>query len=174
VDKSASASIPSANVCMSCHKTIKADSPLLEPVRRSYFGEDSNKDGNLSAEEDVNGDGILNRPSIPWIRIHKTPDYVYFNHAIHVNRGVSCVECHGRIDQMEEVYHSKPLSMAFCLECHRKPEDALRPMAEVTNLSWIHPTAPNDESNPANPHADLSIRDKWGVNPPLSCTGCHR
>jgi hypothetical protein len=75
---------------------------------------------------------------------------------------------------MKEVYHSKSLSMAFCLECHRRPQDALRPMAEVTNLSWVHPSAPNDESTSANPHADLGIKDKWGVHPPLSCTGCHR
>jgi hypothetical protein len=177
VDKSSHANIPSANVCMSCHKNVKADSPLLEPVRTSYFGEDTDKDGKLSDDEDVNGDGVNNRPSVPWVRIHKAPDYVYFNHAIHVNRGVSCVECHGRIDQMEEVYHSKSLSMGFCLECHREPEKALRPMGEVTNLSWaadiLASSLPNDSAH-ADVHAGLDIKQKWGVNPPLSCTGCHR
>jgi hypothetical protein len=181
VDKSAHAGIPSANVCMSCHNAVKADSPLLEPVRSSYYGEDIDKDGKLSAEEDVNGDGILNRPSVPWVRIHKTPDYVYFNHAIHVNRGVSCVECHGRIDQMVEVHHDKSLSMSFCLECHRNPQDALRPMSEVTNLSWVvdHSlgTSDSNEIDLERIHAEVigsEIKNKWNVNAGVSCTTCHR
>jgi hypothetical protein len=160
---------------MSCHKNIKANSPLLEPIRASYFGEDTDRDGVLSDEEDINGDGILNSgPSVPWVRIHKTPDYVYFNHAIHVNRGVSCVECHGRVDQMEVVHHDKPLSMSFCLDCHRNPENSLRPMKEVTNLAWT--ISGQTEANPHidQIHAGLDIKSKWGVNPPLSCTGCHR
>lgn len=160
---------------MSCHKNVKSDSPLLEVVRESYFGEDSNRDGKLSEEEDVNGDGLLTSgPSVPWVRVHKAPDYVYFNHAIHVNRGVSCVECHGRIDEMEEVYHAKHLSMAFCLECHRNPEMALRPNSEVTNLSWSAPTEPDEDPDLAQIHAGLELKNNWGVNPPLSCTGCHR
>ena len=157
---------------------MKADAPLLEPVRMSYFGEDANKDGQLSEGEDTNGDGKLTAgPAVPWVRIHKAPDYVYFNHAIHVNRGVSCVECHGRIDKMVEVHHDKPLSMSFCLDCHREPEKSLRPMDEVTNLSWVasHMTSsPTNEPSTADVHAGLDIKQKWGVNPPLSCTGCHR
>jgi hypothetical protein len=160
---------------MSCHKNVKADSPLLAPIRDSYFGEDLNKDGQLSQEEDVNGDGLLTSgPSVPWVRIHKTPDYVYFNHAIHVNRGVSCVECHGRVDQMEVVHHDKPLSMAFCLDCHRKPENSLRPMNEVTNLAWTKETSVSSSTNIDKIHSGLDIKHNWGVNPPLSCTGCHR
>jgi len=160
---------------MSCHQNVKADSPLLEPVRDSFYGEDTNKDGKLSDGEDLNGDGILNAgPAIPWVRVHKAPDYVYFNHAIHVNRGVSCVECHGRVDQMVEVHHDKPLSMAFCLDCHRNPEKSLRPLDEVTNLSWEA-----NESNEVDPliaqiHSGLELKENWGVHPPLSCTGCHR
>ena len=99
---------------MSCHKNVKADSPLLELVRDSYFGEDANRDGQLSEDEDLNQDGILNSgPPIPWVKIHKAPDYVYFNHAIHVNRGVSCVECHGRVDQMKEVHHAQTFKYVF-------------------------------------------------------------
>ena len=175
VEKSSHANIPGAQVCMSCHKNIKANSPLLEPIRASYFGEDTDRDGVLSDEEDVNGDGILNSgPSVPWVRIHKTPDYVYFNHAIHVNRGVSCVECHGRVDQMEVVHHDKPLSMSFCLDFHINPENSLRPIKEVTNLAWT--ISGQTEANPHidQIHAGLDIKSKWGVNPPLSCTGCHR
>jgi len=175
VDKSSHANIPSANVCMSCHQNIKSDSPLLLPIRNSYYGEDVNKDGKLSDGEDTNGDGTLTQgPAVPWVRIHKTPDYVYFNHAIHVNRGVSCVECHGRVDQMEVVHHDKPLSMAFCLDCHRKPEKALRPMSQVTNLAWTLDGESESNSSFDQIHAGLDIKSKWGVNPPLSCTGCHR
>jgi hypothetical protein len=175
VEKSAHANIPSAHVCMSCHKNIKADSPLLEPIRDSYFGEDVNKDGILSDDEDVNGDGVLNAGNpVPWVRIHKTPDYVYFNHAVHVNRGVSCVECHGRIDKMEVVHHDQPLSMAWCLDCHRNPEGALRPMNEVTNLGWELNSSSSNDPEFIQAHAGLNIKESWGVNPPLSCTGCHR
>ena len=175
VDKSAHANIPSANVCMSCHKNVKADSPLLAPIRDSYYGEDTNMDGILSDDEDIDGNGIISPGDpVPWVRIHKTPDYVYFNHAVHVNRGVSCVECHGRIDQMKVVHHDKPLSMAFCLECHRKPEDSLRPMQEVTNLGWKLDSNESANSKMAQAHAGLDIKNNWGVNPPLSCTGCHR
>ena len=174
-DKSSHANVPSANVCMSCHKNIKANSPLLEVVRNSYFGEDTDKDGRLSDEEDLNKDGLLTAgPSVPWVRIHKVPDYVYFNHAIHVNRGISCVECHGRIDQMKVVHHAKHLSMSFCLECHRRPEESLRPMTEVTNLDWTVPTSDGQDLDLAQIHAGLEIKENWGVNPPLSCTGCHR
>ena len=159
VEKSSHANIPSANVCMSCHKNIKADSPLLEPIRDSYYGEDINGDGILSESEDIDGDGKISPgPSVPWVRIHKTPDYVYFNHAIHVNRGVSCVECHGRIDQMEVVHHDKSLSMAFCLECHRNPEDALRPMSQVTNLDWSHHEIKTDKNSFDQIHAGLDIK----------------
>ena len=175
VDTSSHANIPGANTCMSCHKNVKANSPLLEPIRNSYYGEDTNKDGQLSEEEDLNGDGLLSAgPSVPWVRIHKTPDYVYFNHAIHVNRGRSCVECHGRIDQMEVVHHAEPLSMSFCLECHRNPEKSLRPMEEVTNLAWHAPHQEGESHDLAQIHAGLQIKENWGVNPPLSCTGCHR
>ena len=95
------------------------------------------------------------------------------NHSIHVNRGVSCVECHGRIDKMEVVHHDKPLSMAFCLDCHRNPEDSLRPMNEVTNLGWSRHTDSN-VSTLESIHSGLKIKHNWGINPPLSCTGCHR
>ena len=129
---------------MSCHKNIKADSPLLAPIRDSYFGEDADKDGRLSDGEDVNGDGVLNSgPPVPWVRIHKH-QIMFILTMLFMLIGVSCVECHGRVDQMEVVHHDQPLSMAWCLECHRNPEDALRPMSEVTNLSWM---SVSDENN---------------------------
>ena len=146
VDESGHANVPDSATCMNCHSQVKKDSPLLEPVRKSYeTGE-----------------------PIEWVRIHKVPDYVYFNHAVHVNRGISCVECHGNINEMEVVYHDQPLTMAFCLECHRNPEDKIRPLDEVYNLNW---TPEN-----ATAHAEWAKEAviNWNINPPQSCSGCHR
>jgi hypothetical protein len=146
VDESGHANVPDAGTCMNCHSQVKKDSPLLEPIRKSYeTGE-----------------------PVEWVRIHKVPDYVYFNHAVHVNRGISCVECHGQINEMEVVYHSEPLTMAFCLECHRNPEDSIRPLDEVYNLNW---TPEN-----ATAHAEWAKEavTNWNINPPQSCSGCHR
>jgi len=98
VEKSWYSNVPAVDTCMNCHSAVRADDPKLEPVRASY------KDANKPVE---------------WVQIHKLPDYVYFNHSVHVNRGVSCVECHGRVDEMDEVRHEKHFSMTFCLDCHR-------------------------------------------------------
>ncbi len=146
VEKSAHSTVPPAQTCMNCHSTIKADSPLLAPVRESF------QTGN----------------PVPWVKIHQTPDYVYFNHSVHVNRGISCVECHGEINNMEKVAHSKPLSMSFCLDCHRNPEKSVRPLDQITNLNW----KPSD----AAAHAEWAkaFVENNKILPPQSCTGCHR
>ncbi len=81
-------------------------------------------------------DSATNNTPMPWVQIHIVPDYVYFNHSVHVTRGISCVECHGRIDQMDEVRHDKSLSMSFCLDCHRDPAAHIRPPDKVTELGW--------------------------------------
>jgi hypothetical protein len=146
VEKSGVANLPTAQTCMNCHNQVKKDSPLLAVVRHSFeTGE-----------------------PVPWVKIHQTPDYVYFNHAVHVNRGVSCWECHGQINEMEVVAHAKPLSMGFCLDCHRNPEMHLRPRDQVTNLDW----------RPASEAAQLEMGTKfvhdWNIKPPQSCSGCHR
>ena len=147
VEKSGHSNVPTAQTCMNCHNQIKIDSPLLAPVRESYAS------GN----------------PVPWVRIHKAPDYVYFNHSVHVARGVSCVECHGKINEMEVVYHAKPLSMGWCLECHREPEKFVRDPKLVTNLDWKHPggTAAQIEEGKKFVH-------DWNIQPPQSCSGCHR
>ena len=146
VDRAAHSNIPGTNTCMSCHSLVKTDSAALAPVRASYESGEA----------------------IPWVRVHNTPDYVYFNHAVHVNRGISCVECHGQVNEMEEVYHAKSLTMAFCLECHRNPEQYIRPQEEVYNLDWERPTEPE-----AVAEIEAFVHD-WKVNPPQSCSGCHR
>jgi len=147
VEKAGHANIPTAQTCMNCHNQVKADSPLLAPVRESY----------------ASGDPV------EWVRVHEVPDYVYFNHAAHVTRGVSCVECHGQINEMEVVTHSKPLSMSFCLDCHRAPEKVLRDPALVTQLDWKHPGGEAGQLE-----AGLKFKHDWNVKPPQSCSGCHR
>ncbi|MCA8961268.1 MAG: cytochrome c3 family protein [Planctomycetes bacterium] len=114
VESSAHASIPPTATCMNCHNMVGTTSILLEPVRTSYQT------------------GL----PVDWVRVHSLPDYAYFNHSAHVRRGVGCVECHGRIDQMEEVYQVAPLSMGWCLECHRNPAPRLRPLDKITDMYY--------------------------------------
>ncbi|MDX2111245.1 MAG: cytochrome c3 family protein [Verrucomicrobiota bacterium] len=146
VDKSGHANIPAASTCMACHTAVKPTSPLIAPVKYSY-----------ESGEPIN-----------WIRVHQTPDYVYFNHSAHVNRGVSCVSCHGKINEMEVVTHNQSLSMGFCLDCHNAPEKFIRPLDKVYDLNW---TA---ESPEAQETMGKELVAKWKINPPISCSGCHR
>ena len=106
--------MPSTTTCMNCHKQIWADSPYLEPVRASFR---------------------TGKP-IEWIRVHDLPDYAYFNHSIHVKKGVGCSTCHGRVDDMPIIYQASTLQMEWCLECHRAPERFLRPVEEIFNMEW--------------------------------------
>ncbi len=146
IEASGLANLPTAQTCMNCHNQIKTASPLLAVVRRSY---------------------ATGQP-VPWVQVHRLPDFVYFNHSIHVARGVGCVECHGHINQMETVTHDQPLTMAFCLDCHRDPAPRLRPRAEVTNLDWRAPSAAAQDA------MGRKFVHDWNVNPPQSCSGCHR
>ena len=148
VEKSGHSNVPTAQTCMNCHSIIKPTSPLLAPVRESY----------------------ANGTPVPWVWIHQTPDYAYFNHSIHVNRGISCVECHGKVNEMDTVTHMQPLSMAFCIECHRKPEAQLRDPKDVFNLNSKRLSEQGAEG--AKKASDF-VHD-WKVKPPQSCSGCHR
>ncbi len=146
VDKSGYANLPTAQTCMNCHNQVRPDSPLLEPIRRSYeTGE-----------------------PVPWVKIHDLPDFAYFNHAVHVNRGVSCVECHGKVNEMEVVEHAQPMSMGFCLDCHRAPESRVREPADIFDLN---------SKTIAEKHgieAGKKFVHDWNIKPPQSCSGCHR
>ncbi|MEZ4683663.1 MAG: cytochrome c3 family protein [Caldilineaceae bacterium] len=117
VESSNSASIPPTATCMGCHSQVASAAPSLDLVRQS-------------AE---------NNTPLEWVRVHNLADYVYFNHAIHVKQGVGCETCHGRIDQMPTVMKTQPLQMAWCLECHRNPENYLRPRAAVFTMGWEPP-----------------------------------
>ena len=101
-----------------------------------------------------------------WVRIHHAPDFVYFNHSIHVNSGVGCETCHGRVDQMEVVYQAEPLNMAWCLDCHREPEKYLRPLDEITTMGY----------EPAGDQLEIGreLRQAYDINPTTNCQGCHR
>jgi hypothetical protein len=145
VDRSWYSNIPSSSTCMNCHTQVLATDPRLELVRES---------------------AKLGK-SIPWVQIHRTPDFVYYNHAVHVNRGVSCVLCHGRIDLAVEVKHEKPFSMLFCLDCHRNPAPNLRPPEQVYNLGWTNDTRLQQAAG------DKFVKD-WKVQPSQYCSTCHR
>lgn len=138
------AGVPPTSRCMGCHAQIWNESPKLAPVRASFF-EDS---------------------PIPWRRVHKLPDFVYFNHAIHVNKGVGCVECHGRVDTMPAVLQVQLLTMGWCLECHRDPAPHLRPLSEITNLAW----RPPGEARAVGEQ----VQQQLDVHPRTNCTTCHR
>lgn len=148
VEKHARANVPPTQVCINCHKEgrVKGDSPKLAKVRESF---ETGK-------------------SVEWIRIHKIPDHAQFTHAPHVQAGVGCVECHGRIDQMPVVAQQEPLSMGWCLECHRKSKDELatllRPTELVTKMDW----------EPNEAHKALATARVDALNPPQHCSGCHR
>ena len=147
VEKSPSAGIPSTTVCMSCHAQLWNKSPYLAPVREAYY---------------------TNQP-IPWVRVHNLPDFVYFNHSIHVAKGVGCATCHGRVDQMGAIEQVAPLTMAWCLDCHRDPKPHLRPQEFITSMTWTPPAKPEEATALAN-----QLAEENDVHSRVSCSTCHR
>ena len=153
VEVSGHSNLPTTQTCMNCHSQVQKNNPKLQPVRDSFAS------------------GI----PITWVKIHNVPDYAYFNHSAHVNRGVSCVSCHGKVNEMNVVYQDQSQSMGWCLQCHRNPENAVRPIAAaaggispVYDLNWEPPTGKS--------RADIGkqlVKD-WKINPPKDCAGCHR
>ena len=134
-ERSAVAGVPTVSVCVGCHGQVWNQSPRLEPVRAAFFA----------------------GAPLRWVKVHDLPDFVYFDHSIHFAKGVGCVSCHGRVDQMAAVRQAAPLTMAWCLECHRDPAPHLRPARELTHLAWT---------------GEPSRRDD--VHPRESCDTCHR
>jgi hypothetical protein len=150
VETSSSAGMPPTSTCMNCHSQIWADSPYLEPVRASFRD---------------------NKP-IQWERVHDLPDYVYFNHSIHVAKGVGCNTCHGQIDNMASVFQENTLQMEWCLSCHRQPENFLRPKSEIYNMSWRPQNRSFEEvSEGLKLKAEYKVRDTTMMT---SCSTCHR
>jgi hypothetical protein len=150
VETSASAGLPSTTTCMNCHKQIWSESPYLEPVRASF----------------------RNGKPIEWIRVHDLPDFAYFNHSIHVKKGVGCSTCHGRIDDMPILYQAKTLQMEWCLECHRAPERFVRPVEEIYNMSWPAENTTKDQLTEGfRLKALYKIQGRHVLE---SCSTCHR
>jgi hypothetical protein len=144
VENAAFANIPPTKTCMNCHSQIWASSPALEPVRESFRSE----------------------KSIQWTRVHDLPDFAYFDHSIHVNKGVGCSTCHGRVDRMPLVWQEKSLQMEWCLDCHRHPERYVRPREEVFNMEY---------QSPADQTALGSrLVEQYKIQSLTSCSTCHR
>jgi hypothetical protein len=143
VEKSSYAGIPPTRTCMNCHAQIWTNAQLLEPVRQSWN----------------------TGQSIPWIKVHDLPDFVYFSHEIHVNKGIGCESCHGKVDEMPLMYEQNTLQMEWCLDCHRNPAKNLRPTSQVYNMDWEAPSSDR-------PVWCAAVDDKAGVPTAqsVSCT----
>ena len=147
VESAAFAGIPPTKTCMNCHSQIFANSPYLEPVRESWR---------------------TDKP-IQWTRVNDLPDFVYFNHSIHVNKGVGCATCHGRVDQMPLMYQAQSLQMEWCLECHREPSRFVRPREKVFDMEWQPPSNQMEEGH--------KLVEQYKIREPnflTSCNTCHR
>jgi len=143
VEESAFAGVPPTATCMNCHKLIWNDSPMLEPVRESFrTGE-----------------------PIRWARVNDLPDFVYFNHSIHIAKGMGCATCHGRVDKMPLLRQAESLQMEWCLDCHRSPQDFVRPRSEIYNMEWE-----------AEDQAAVGARlvEEYNIQSLTSCSVCHR
>ena len=147
VEESAFANIPPTNTCMNCHSQIWNTAPILEPVRASF------RDGT----------------PLEWTRVHDLPDFVYFNHSIHVAKGVGCATCHGRVDTMPLMYQQATLMMSWCLDCHRNPAQYIRPREQVFNMAW---TPPADD--PGLGERLVKEYNIGSVDQLTSCSTCHR
>ena len=143
-ERSPVAMVPPSATCMNCHAVIKSDSPRIAPLKASFE----------------------TGAAVEWVRIHHSPDFVYFNHSAHLNAGVGCETCHGRIDQMEVVRQAKPLNMAWCLDCHRAPEKYVRPVEAITAMGYV----------PGREQLELGreLVQARNIHPPTDCGGCHR
>lgn len=147
VETSAVAGIPPTKTCMNCHSILFADSQYLELVRESF----------------------RTGKSIEWSKVHRLPDFVYFDHSIHVNKGVGCSSCHGQVNQMALMWQASSLQMKWCIECHRNPERVLRPRDQIFNMDWQAP--PDQIEQGLKLAKQYNIRAEWDLT---SCSTCHR
>jgi hypothetical protein len=144
VEISAFAGIPPTETCMGCHSQLFADSPMLEPVRASF----------------------RNGTPLHWTRVYELPDYVYFNHSIHIHKGVGCSTCHGRVDKMPLMWRTSRLQMEWCLECHRAPERFVRPRDQVYSMEWQPPAD--------QPELGRKLVQEYKIQKLTDCYTCHR
>ncbi len=147
VENSAYAGIPPTKTCMNCHSVLYNNVGYLEPIRESYRSDQS----------------------IQWVRVHRLADYVYFNHSIHVNKGIGCTTCHGPVNEMPLMFQASPLNMQWCLDCHRNPQANLRPKDQIFSMAW---KAPADQAEVGQKlAAEYKLRSTVELT---SCSTCHR
>lgn len=144
VEESRFAGIPSSKTCMTCHSQLFATEAMLEPVRESYRTD----------------------RSIEWTRVHDLPDFAYFDHSIHLAKGIGCSSCHGRVDHMPLTWQVNTLQMAWCLECHREPERFVRPKEHLFDMEW--------EPGPDQIAQGLALMNEYGARVQTHCSTCHR
>ncbi len=144
IERSAIANVPATQTCMNCHTLVLPQSEKLLAVRESW---------------------ATGKP-IEWVNVHLLPQYAYFNHSLHLNAGIGCISCHGNIAEMEKVQQMQPLSMSWCLDCHRNPDPHLRPVDQVTNMNYAPPA---DQAAFAE-----RVKEEKKLNPTQDCSGCHR
>jgi hypothetical protein len=144
VENSSAAGMPPTQTCMTCHSQIWVNSPMLEPVRASYRDD----------------------KSIEWIRVNAVPDFVYFNHSIHVNKGIGCVTCHGPVGDMPLTWRANTLQMGWCLDCHRAPEKYVRPREQVFNIRYQAPEYQEELGK--------KLVKEYKIQSLTNCSTCHR
>ena len=148
VEKSSFANVPPTQTCMNCHNIMWKESDMLEPVRESW----------ASGE------------SLEWTRVHDLPDFVYFNHSAHVNNGIGCSSCHGRVDKMPLTWREKPLYMKWCLECHRNPSQFVRPEDKIYDMAFDPTTQPQEVRDDLVAEYQIRTANHRLTN----CAICHR
>jgi hypothetical protein len=146
VETAAQASIPATKTCMTCHSLVWTNAEMLEPVRESFRTD----------------------TSLEWLKVHDLPDFAYFNHSIHIKKGVGCQTCHGRVDEMPLMKRENTLNMEWCLSCHREPEKFLRPREEVFNPNWVL------EKGQTQEELGAELVERYHVQKLTSCSTCHR
>jgi len=143
VEKSSAAGVPPTQICMNCHNNILVKSDKIKILVNS----------------------IQSNVPIEWVRVHKLPDYVYFDHSVHIHSGIGCISCHGEVNKMDRIKQVKPLSMSWCLDCHKNPALHVRPMDKITEMCF-------DDNNTWNFNA---YENSVNFHPPvIGCSGCHR
>jgi cytochrome c7-like protein len=160
VESSSFAGIPPTKTCMNCHSQIWTNAAMLEPVRASF----------------------RSGQSLHWTRVNDLPDFVYFDHSIHIHKGIGCDSCHGPVDRMPLMYQAKSLQMDFCLDCHRAPQKYIRPRDQVFNMEYQPPTAEHPVKVKGETYIDqqslgqalLQQYQVRGVRDITSCSTCHR
>ena len=166
VEVSSTANIPPTETCMTCHSQIRVGSPQLENLYESWGRVDTDGDGVGDALRLPTQEGAGN--PIEWNRVHDLADFVYFNHSAHINKGIGCTSCHGQINQMEGIWKNEPLTMGWCLECHRDPAAHVRPKSEVFNMFYEKPTEQHELGE--------QLVEAYHINEEKlpQCSTCHR